>query len=198
MLLQSVRKITKLIHITVLIGCASWYTTSQAESSVYDPLYDNERVIFFQVINVSAGDVLNLRQTPDYRSQKVGNIPANQVCVAYLNEITGENSRKWVKVTYKGIQGWVNLRYLEHQDWGCGKYYQIINVSDDYLNMRQSPNPNDKKVGQIPAQKEECIIALDEAYAPNKQKWVLLQYAGENGWVNSRYLKEIDVDECEI
>jgi uncharacterized protein YraI len=200
MLLQSdsIKKISKLAQISILSVCAGCYTTSQAEPPVYDPLYDPDRVIFFQVVNVSADDVLNLRQAPDYRSPKTGSIPANQTCVAYLNEITGSEQRKWVKVTYNGIQGWVNLRYLDYQERGCSHYYQIINVSDDYLNMRQSPNPSDKKVGEIPAQENECIMALDEAYAPNQKRWILLKYAGVNGWANSRYLKEIEVDDCDL
>jgi uncharacterized protein YgiM (DUF1202 family) len=201
MLLKNIplKKLAKLALVTAFSLLMGWHATSQAAPE-YDPLYDKERVIFFQVVNVSADDVLNLRKFPNYRSRKVGKIPANQECVAYLNEIRQKRyhkySRKWVKVSHKGVQGWANLRYLRQTEWGCGTFYQIFNVPD-HLNLRQSPDHRSQKLGEIPADEQECIIALDEVEVPNK-KWVLLQYAGVKGWVNSRYLKKIDVDECDV
>lgn len=216
MLLQfhSIRKLAKLVTVTSFTLLAGWSVMPQAAPG-YNPLYDKEAVLFFQVVQVQEYDVLNLRRFPGYGNKKVGELSPNQECVAYLNEI----SRQWVKVTHKGVQGWASLRYLSRQDWGCGTHYQIVNARRNVI-MYHSPNYDSKIVGKIPAQEQDCIIGLDEVELPkkddkleaskkddevelseNKQdkiKWVMLQYAGVKGWVNAYYLEEIDVDDCDV
>jgi len=188
MLLQfsTLKKIVNILAVTSLVVLAGSYTLSQA--APYDQLLDKGRVSFFKVVKVRANDVLNLRQSPNSSSKKVGKIPAAQKCVAYLNQ----KKKQWVKVTYRGVQGWANLRYLSLQDRGCGTFYLVKGVANN-LNLRQSPKSRSKKVGKISAQEENCILGLDK-----KNQWVMLHYQGVKGWANSRYLKTVDVDDCDI
>jgi uncharacterized protein YgiM (DUF1202 family) len=188
MLLQfsTLKKLVNILAVTSLVVLAGSYTPSQA--APYDQLLDEGRVSFFKVVKVRANDVLNLRQSPNSSSKKVGKIPAAQKCVAYLNQ----KKKQWVKVTYRGVQGWANLRYLSLQDRGCGTFYLVKGVADN-LNLRQSPNGSSKKVGKISAQEQNCILGLDK-----KNQWVMLHYQGVKGWANSRYLKTVDVDDCDI
>jgi uncharacterized protein YraI len=195
MLLQfsAVKKIAKVITVTSFVVLAGGYTTLQAEPN-YEPISDDGIVPFFEVISVKTDDVLNIRKSPDPSSNKVGKIPANQTCVASLNKKSGQ----WVEVTHKGALGWANLRYLSRQDRGCGTYYLVTNVRS-YLNMRQFPRYLDengdktKKVGRILATEQNCIIGLDKV-TKGGIKWVMLQYNGVNGWVNSHYVREIKID----
>jgi SH3-like domain-containing protein len=181
------------ITFTLLYG---WHTISQAqakEASIEETLSDD--VVFFKVVNVEKGDTLSIRQSASSKSRKLGKILANESCVAYLNKIEDVGSHKWVKITYKGVQGWVNLHYLK-RNWEspCGKYYTVVKVrKGGVLNMRQYPTTRSRKVAKIPYNKE-CLIGLDKA----KKQWFFLDYEGTKGWVYSKYLKTISVDDCDI
>jgi uncharacterized protein YgiM (DUF1202 family) len=150
-------------------------------------------IIGFSVINVSTNDVLNMRKSASGYSRKVGKIPHDEDCVASLDETRSRGKQKWVRVSYKGTQGWVNSRYLhshDRLDWVdiCSENYKVANVnSDDVLNMRQSPNYRSKKVGRI-SPDQDCLIVLDK----NNKKWFLVMQNESNsrGWVNSYYLRK--------
>ena len=89
---------------------------------------------FYQVRNVAANDVLNIRVKPNPRARKVGEIPPDGACIRNLGcqggltfqEFTElspaerkqrerENPR-WCQVEYQGITGWVAGRYLGEGD----------------------------------------------------------------------------------
>ena len=84
----------------------------------------------WQVHGVEAGDVLNMRQEPDWKSPKIGEIPPHGKCLKNLrcvggltfdeftnlseaekNKIKKERPR-WCYIEYKGLKGWVAGRYL--------------------------------------------------------------------------------------
>ena len=172
---------------------SGWHAISQAEeASLEETLADN--VVFFKV----KSDTL-IHESTTQESRKLGKIPAEQSCVAYLSEKKDVGSQKWVKIVYKGVQGWVNLGDVK-RDWEspCGKYYQITNVPrNEVLNMRESPT-SDKTVGKIPYDYEDCLTGLGENKKLAEKQWVLLDYEGTKGWVDSKSLKTISVDDCDI
>ncbi len=192
----SVKKFATLVVFTNFVVLASWCTTLQAVAT-YDPLNDEEAVIFFKVVKILAGDVLNIRSSPSPKSKKVGKIPVGQHCIAYLNEIGGPTNQKtWVKISNKGIKGWASLNYLSQEEMGCGTYYKVINVRS-HLNIRKSPYLYSRRVGKIPAHKE-CFLGIDKYVSKLKRQWAMVRYSGTKGWVNAKYLKKIDVDECDV
>ena len=84
----------------------------------------------WQVHGVEKEDVLNIRQEPNYKSKKIGEIPSDGQCVKNLkcvggltfeeftnlteaekNKILRERPR-WCYIEYKGVKGWVAGRYL--------------------------------------------------------------------------------------
>jgi len=141
---------------------------------------------YYEVVNVSAGDMLNVRKSYNRHSQKVGQIPPYKKCVAHLNK----SRKKWVKIHYDGITGWVNSRYLrktqqcEHSM--ITKYYDIVRVAyDDVLNVRELHYSKSRKIAEI-SPNEKCLAYLNESY----QNWAMIHHNGITGWVNSRYLKE--------
>jgi len=85
----------------------------------------------WQVHGVASGDVLNIRQAPNWQSKKLGEIPPNGQCLQNLkcvggltieeftrlseaekNKIRKERPR-WCYIEYNGIKGWVAGRYLQ-------------------------------------------------------------------------------------
>jgi uncharacterized protein YgiM (DUF1202 family) len=182
-------RIKKLIQLlTIFLLLMGWWVNSSAK---VDDLYDKTALIFFEVINVVDDDVLYIREFPSSQSRKVGYIPPHQSCVVYLNQLREKNSQTWVAITYKGVKGWVNLYHLRQLPSGeCpNRYYKVINVrEDDVLNMRDIASHNGRKIGQIPPD-ESCLPQLDQSYASNSQKWVMVRYKNIKGWVNSYFLK---------
>ena len=190
----SLKKLAIVLVLTNLIGFFGWCTTLQAVVT-YDPLQDKEAVVFFKVVKVRAGDVLNIRSSPNPRSKKIGKIPVGKHCIAYLNEMGGP-TKTWVKIAYKGVKGWASLNYLSQEEKSCGTYYKVINVRS-HLNIRRSPFLYSKRLGKIPAN-EECFLGIDKYVSRLNRKWAMVRYSGVKGWVNAKYLKEIDVDECDV
>ena len=84
----------------------------------------------WEVVGVEAGDVLNIRQEPNDKSVKIGEIPPDGTCVKNIRCIGGltfeefttlseaEKSKikkerpRWCYIEYKGTKGWVAGRYL--------------------------------------------------------------------------------------
>ncbi len=83
---------------------------------------------YFMVRGVAADDVLNIRQEPDARSQKLGEIPhdgngiQNLGCEGGLSygewqeasqaEREAAEKRRWCRIAYNGVEGWVAARFL--------------------------------------------------------------------------------------
>ena len=64
----------------------------------------------YQVTGVAQHDALNMRAGPSVRYSKVGSIPAGSGCV-----LKSRNCRRsWCQVSFAGINGWVNTRYLRY------------------------------------------------------------------------------------
>lgn len=84
---------------------------------------------FYRVTGVASDDVLNIRAEPKASSDKVGTIPhnadglKNEGCEGGLSyeqwseasdtERNAANYRRWCRIIYKGVEGWVAGRFLE-------------------------------------------------------------------------------------
>ncbi|MGV6808394.1 MAG: SH3 domain-containing protein [bacterium] len=69
---------------------------------------------YAQITGVASNDHLNIREKAHYKSKKLGHIPYNGHCVRKIH-----CQVKWCKITYKGIKGWVNKRYLSKETTAC-------------------------------------------------------------------------------
>jgi len=92
---------------------------------------------YWEVRDVPAGDVLNIRAEADWRSQKIGEIPADGRCVKDLGCVGGltleefstlsegekrriEKQRpRWCEIEYQGVRGWAAGRYLREGPDPC-------------------------------------------------------------------------------
>lgn len=64
------------------------------------------------VSGVASWDTLNIRTQPNANSAIIGEIPASGSNVISDGESTQVGRSTWVKVSYNGVTGWVNKRYL--------------------------------------------------------------------------------------
>lgn len=69
---------------------------------------------YFNVRGVAHNDVLWMRSQPHYQSSRIQGIPPNASCVQNLG-----CSKRWCKVSYRGVVGWVNGKYLG--EGGCAQ-----------------------------------------------------------------------------
>ena len=92
---------------------------------------------FFQVRDVAPDDVLNIRASNDWRSDKIGEIPYDGRCVRNLgcsggltlqeftDLSTAEQERikkerpRWCQIEYQEQTGWVAGRYLRENEGLC-------------------------------------------------------------------------------
>lgn len=67
------------------------------------------------------------------------------------------------------------------------QFMQVVNVSNnDVLNMRAGPTTNSDVIGSIPHNGQTVVVT------GNKQgSWVEVSWAGQNGWVNQRFLQPV-------
>ena len=60
------------------------------------------------VRGVARSDVLNVRSGPGARSGRVGALPSDACGI----EVTGSCQGRWCPVSWRGVAGWVNTRFL--------------------------------------------------------------------------------------
>ena len=63
----------------------------------------------YKVVNVESWDVLNVRSGPGVNYQIIETLAPDDGCIVR----TGERRGNWVRVSVKGITGWVNRKYLQ-------------------------------------------------------------------------------------
>lgn len=76
------------------------------------PLGTNAQPMY-QVINVKNWDTLNLRADPGVKSEIVGRIPAVEHSILLLGKKVTVGNTVWVKINWKGKQGWVSQHFLK-------------------------------------------------------------------------------------
>lgn len=69
---------------------------------------------YVAITRVQSNDHLNIRQTADHTSAKLGKIPHNGRCVRNHG-----CKGKWCKISWQGTTGWVNQHYLKTETKSC-------------------------------------------------------------------------------
>ena len=93
----------------------------------------------YVVTNVKSNDTLNVREKPDYRSKKVGELYYNASGIK-VKGCEKVDSKKWCRIEYMQLdgkikRGWVNIRYLREE-----KRTQIVQppqtkIGEPFLNI---------------------------------------------------------------
>lgn len=66
-----------------------------------------------RVSGVDENDVLNIREQPNARSDKIGSIPFDGADVERISEAFTSKGATWFNVRYQDVTGWVNSRFIE-------------------------------------------------------------------------------------
>jgi hypothetical protein len=69
------------------------------------------------VRGIASNDGLWMHPTPNYKSKRIGKIPYREKCIKNLG-----CKKQWCKVSYRGVIGWVNGKYLE-ESGNCSQPY---------------------------------------------------------------------------
>jgi len=69
----------------------------------------------YRVVGVAEDDVLYVRDRPGPQNASVGQIPPDGVGIRVLEDTERVGQSTWVRVSYRGITGWVNNRFLREQ-----------------------------------------------------------------------------------
>jgi serine/threonine protein kinase len=67
---------------------------------------------YYDVMNVEANDILNVREFPGHQNNIVAKIPPAEKCVEFLGDYRLNDCQVWIKVRYQNTQGWVNSSFL--------------------------------------------------------------------------------------
>lgn len=85
--------------------CVSASAPAAAQGRGYDCAHGPDT---WRVRGVASWDRLNVRRAPGARSPLVGSIPHNGSGVLCVGPCHGN----WCRVSWRGITGWTNMRYL--------------------------------------------------------------------------------------
>lgn len=129
------------------------------------------------VVNVAAGDVLNLRSSPSASA----NILAGKKYGACGITVTGDCDSGWCPVQDGKRTGWVRERFLSMVS---PARYCVSGVSSgDQLNLRAYPSSQSQVLSRIG--RNQCGIS----YLPYaKGSWQKIRVDGREGWVSAKYL----------
>jgi len=139
-----------------------------------DPIVPGEEQC---VVNVRAGDALNMRERPDSRADTIARKRHNE-CGIRVNR---RCRRNWCPVEDGHAMGWAHRRYLAMVS---SAIYCITGVAPgDTLNLRTYPSRQSWVLHQL--RRHQCGIAFLPHTVGN---WQRIRVDGWQGWVNRRYL----------
>ncbi len=97
-----------------------------------------------------------------------------------------DKSGDWIKISYKGSQGWVASKYVTYQSTTASNSTESSNakvatVKAASLNIRKSPSTSSSRIGSL--QRNAKVTVLKE-----ENSWVQIRTSTIKGWVHSDYL----------
>ena len=69
----------------------------------------------YAVVGVASDDTLNVRDGPGVENEVVGEVPHNGIGIELLGEDIEVDESPWREISYEGLTGWVNRRFLAVQ-----------------------------------------------------------------------------------
>lgn len=141
-----------------------------------------------QVVNVSAGDTLNIRQGPNASSADIGDVDPS----AYVDVLGYNIDRTWARISYQNQTGWVAARYLSEGDTpraaiGANVVVGIqANDADGGLVVREEAAGSADRLGVLPDKTQVHVFQFDR-----NGEWAMIAFETGVGWVSSAYLAGI-------
>lgn len=138
-----------------------------------------------QVIDVPAGDTLNIRQGPSASSVDIGDVAPQ----AYV-EVLGYNlDQSWARISYQNQTGWVAARYLSHENAPPASVGPNIVTGiqdtdpDGGLVVRDGAGASFGRLGVLLKDSHVHVIQFS-----GNGDWAMIAFGTGVGWVSSAYL----------
>lgn len=124
---------------------------------------------------------MNFRNGPSMDSDIIGYIPKG----TELTTIYGRNG-KWINIEYNGTKGWISSAYVGNLNIDSLKDLDTSSKTTDELNLRVGPTTAYSVLVEIPSgTKVELTGKIGT--------WVQTSYNGQIGFVNSKYVTNVDL-----
>lgn len=153
--------------------------TTAAPDTTAQPAIDDGNVPGTYTV-ATQNDPLGVRLTPNQDAERIYELPKGSD-VSVLCTYDG-----WAYVEKDGVNGWVNLDYLQLKAKGeapkhsTGKY--TIGTQDDPLGIRVKPQADAQRDGEVPKGEEVEILTVCG-------EWGYVKYGDKSGWLSFQYLK---------
>lgn len=113
-------------------------------------------------------------------SVPIGSLPEGKLCE--LTDSTIKEGKKWGKVKYAGLSGWINLYYAGCYPESSKAAWKVETLSSaQQINFREKPGEDQRSIAKVP---ENTYLEMKEF----KNGWGRTEYGGQEGWVKLSYL----------
>lgn len=183
----------------------SWWTEEIGEKRQEQNIWKEKRTGTWCTIKSNSLDGVPIYDEAG-GSVPIGSLPEGKLCE--LTDSTIKEGKKWGKVKYAGLSGWMKMSYLKYicqESISIQKDSQIyINVSTEkgirmyqepdvtfdavlklssaqQINFREKPGEDQRSIAKVP---ENTYLEMKEF----KNGWGRTEYGGQEGWVKLSYL----------
>ena len=161
----------------------SWWTEEIGEKRQEQNIWKEKRTGTWCTIKSNSLDGVPIYDEAG-GSVPIGSLPEGKLCE--LTDSTIKEGKKWGKVKYAGLSGWMKMSYLKYicqESISIQKDSQIyINVSTEKgIRMYQEPGEDQRSIAKVP---ENTYLEMKEF----KNGWGRTEYGGQEGWVKLSYL----------
>ena len=134
---------------------------------VTNPIIANDKPLH-QITKVQPSDTLNLRSKPGVKSDVIARIPANADSISLLGGKISVGETVWLKINWKGQQGWVSQYFLKPMPMEAKK------ESKQVLSKKISPKEViPKEVISPIANKVKPVAVAPVEKGVGKNQWIL-------------------------
>jgi uncharacterized protein YgiM (DUF1202 family) len=128
---------------------------------------------------IVTADLLNVRSGPDLRSSIIGKLPLfSSVEIISLLPL-------WAEIHFNDGVGYVQRDHIELQQVDGSTQGKVI---AGVLNVRNQPSAKASRLGQLTA---NTVVAIEGRTGD----WLRIQFNGAQGFVHSRYIREIEASD---
>ena len=160
---------------------------------------------YWDVTNVTADDVLNVRQSPSATSHKTGSLLAHQTCVKNLGCVgvlslseymalsedekqQQKNKFHWCKINYQDLTGWVLNKYIKESSHSCYQNNSQTSIQPTFDCKKANGSVEelicqDNELAQLDQKLSALYKILISQVAPDEVKLIR---AFQRGWIKGR------------
>ena len=157
----------------------SWWTEEIGEKRQEQNVWKEKRTGTWCTIKSNSLDGVPIYDEAG-GSVPIGSLPEGKLCE--LTDSTIKEGKKWGKVKYAGLSGWINLYYAGCYPESSKAAWKVETLSSaQQINFREKPGEDQRSIAKVP---ENTYLEMKEF----KNGWGRTEYEGQEGWVKLSYL----------